>query len=224
MEMSLILLLVWMHYIADFLIQDNAVGQEHIDRGPWKILAHATLYGLIFALISPMFALITIILHFIVDYFTVKVGYKFWNKGDTYWFFTVIGADGALHLTALILTYCYLHGVPGNCIVVGMSIFLIWLHFIADFLLQSEYVVKNKSKNNKTLLLHATVYSLLFFIISPVYAIVNGVLHLMVDYVTSRMTCNLWKQGKISRFFSIVGFDQAVHVTLLLGTYHYMFY
>lgn len=223
MEMGLILLLVWMHYIADYLIQDNAVGRKHIDRSPRKVFLHAAMYGVIFALISPMFALVTIILHFIIDYFVVKIGYKLWNKGDAHWFFAVLGVGSALHMTALILTYCYMYGIPQNCLIVGMSIFLVWLHFIADFLLQSDYVAKNKSKNNKILLFHASIYSIPFFIISPMYAIVNGVLHLMTDYVTSRVASRLWKEGKTSRFFSVIGFDQAIHVTFLLATYNYMF-
>ena len=38
-------------------------------------------------------------------------------------------------------------------------IVILWLHFAADFILQTDYVACNKSKNNKILALHAAIYT-----------------------------------------------------------------
>jgi len=94
------------------------------------------------------------------------------------------------------------------------------LHFISDFIFQSDYVARNKSKNNWVLLQHGFIYSLLFIVISPVYAIVNGLLHILVDYFTSRLSSKLWVQSKVHWFFVTIGFDQLLHILALTWTYY----
>ena len=97
-------------------------------------------------------------------------------------------------------------------------------HFVADFMLQSDYMAKNKSKSNKVLLLHVSVYALPFmFIISPLYGIINGILHFGVDYVTSRRSSKLWADGEVHWFFVVIGFDQLLHILMLMWTYHLLF-
>jgi hypothetical protein len=156
-----------------------------------------------------------------VDYFTVKIGYKFWNSSNVHWFFVTLGADTALHLTLLILTQHYLFGLSE--LVMIPAIFIIWLHFTADFILQSEFMAKGKSKSNKILLYHVSIYSIPFILIGPLYAAVNGALHFVVDYITARMTTKYWEQKRISLFFNVIGFDQVLHFTILMVTYNYMF-
>lgn len=95
---------------------------------------------------------------------------------------------------------------------------VVWLHVIADFILQSDYVARNKSKSNKVLLQHVAIYSLPFMILGIPYAIVNAVLHFAVDYVTSRMTSKLYSEGKVHWFFVVIGIDQAIHMSCLILT------
>ena len=102
---------------------------------------------------------------------------------------------------------------------IATIILLIWLHFVADFIMQSDYVAKNKSKSNKVLLQHVMLYSIPFFLIGPVFALVNAALHFAVDYVTSRMTSYFWNKGKVHDFFVVIGLDQAIHLSTLILTY-----
>ena len=98
------------------------------------------------------------------------------------------------------------------------------LHFIADFILQSDYVAQNKSKNNWVLIQHGFIYSLPFILISPLYAVANGVIHIFVDYFTSRVSSKLWAQGKVHWFFVTIGFDQLLHILTLTWTYYILIY
>ena len=97
------------------------------------------------------------------------------------------------------------------------------LHFIADFILQSDYVPQNKSKSNKVLLQHIVIYGLPFLLISPLYAIVNAILHGIVDYNTSRLSSKLWAKKEVHWFFVVIGADQLLHMLALIWTYKLMF-
>lgn len=106
--------------------------------------------------------------------------------------------------------------------IVNNILILIWLHFLADFILQSDAMVKNKSKSNKWLLYHIIVYSIPFTIFGWLFAIVNGIAHGITDYVTSRITSKLWAKGKVHWFFVVIGLDQAIHLTTLILTFQYL--
>lgn len=101
-------------------------------------------------------------------------------------------------------------------------IFLIWAHFFADFIFQTDKMALNKSKSNWWLMFHVTVYSACFIGIGVKFAAVNYVLHFCTDWVSSRMTSSLWKQGKRHWFFVVIGADQALHMTALFLTYAWL--
>ena len=54
------------------------------------------------------------------------------------------------------------------------------------------------------------------------WILLNGVLHLITDAVTSRITYKLWGRSKMHDFFVVVGFDQMIHYTCLFVTLWYM--
>lgn len=104
------------------------------------------------------------------------------------------------------------------------------LHFIGDFILQSDWMAINKSKDNGALFLHASVYGLCFMPFGFWFIVVTVWTHFLIDYVTSRITSRLWffrpyddqcwvinENGSRHWFFVTIGFDQLVHfVTLIL--------
>jgi hypothetical protein len=79
---------------------------------------------------------------------------------------------------------------------------LLAVHWVADFVLQTHWQASNKSKNNGALSLHVTVYTwclgvgavLIFPISSPtfLFALVNGALHFITDFCTSRVSSRLF--------------------------------
>jgi phage-related holin len=73
----------------------------------------------------------------------------------------------------------------------------------------------NKSSSNKWLGIHCFIYALPFLYFGFKFALVAGISHFVIDYVTSRVNANLWKQGKRGMFFKNIGFDQALHMTVL---------
>jgi hypothetical protein len=110
---------------------------------------------------------------------------------------------------------------------------VIAMHWVADFVLQSDWQAKNKSKNNLALLLHVTTYTVCIFVcgiflltqltpenikIWELWALANGIVHFGVDYVTSRINTYLWSKGRVHDFFVMVGFDQVIHYVCLFGS------
>ena len=101
---------------------------------------------------------------------------------------------------------------------------VIFTHWVADFILQTDWQAKNKSTNNIALLRHVSTYTICLAIFSLLYKfsfewiILNGVLHFVTDYITSRINSALWKKGDVHNFFVMVGFDQLIHYGCLFGT------
>ena len=96
---------------------------------------------------------------------------------------------------------------------------LIWLHFIGDFILQTDSMAINKSKSNKYLSLHCAIYSMPFLYFGWKFALVNGLAHFVTDWFTSRITSKLYNEGKRHWFFVVIGLDQSIHMsTLVLST------
>jgi len=128
---------------------------------------------------------------------------------------------------------------------------IVFAHWVSDFVLQSHWMATNKSKNWRALLAHVATYTasmtVLMFIMALLLAdtvikfnmingiilamtptaymawiLLNGMLHLITDAVTSRITYKLWGRSKMHDFFVVVGFDQMIHYTCLFVTLCYM--
>lgn len=110
------------------------------------------------------------------------------------------------------------------------------IHYIADYLVQSRKIADNKSKNIKYLLIHGGEYTLtiwlllsfafmIFMQISPIvlvfkYCLINGVIHTIVDYFTSRLTSKYYAKKDYKSFFRILGLDQLIHISTLILTFN----
>lgn len=103
-----------------------------------------------------------------------------------------------------------------------IAVILVWLHFWADFVMQSDEVAQNKSKDCKVLCKHGALYGLPFVFFGWQFAVVNAVLHIAVDFFTSKLTAKLHVAGERRKFFLVIGADQAVHVTVLFLTYKHL--
>lgn len=102
-------------------------------------------------------------------------------------------------------------------------ILIIILHFISDFLLQINWMSKNKSSSVLALFVHCFVYSILFLFVGVIYAIINGILHFIIDYFSSKLTSKYWYEEKYRLFFIVIGIDQTLHFICLFSTYVLIF-
>lgn len=93
------------------------------------------------------------------------------------------------------------------------------LHFVGDFLLQSDRMSKNKSKSLEWLSIHIIFYTLALTPLGVKFAAINGLAHLFVDYGTSKATSRLWEMKKVHWFFVVIGADQMIHYSVLFWTY-----
>jgi len=92
-------------------------------------------------------------------------------------------------------------------------------HFFGDFVAQTDWQAKNKSKSNKALLSHTSIYTLFLIPFGLQYALVNGLAHTVIDYFTSRESSKRWANGEVHNFFVVVGFDQYLHFLTLYLTW-----
>lgn len=97
-------------------------------------------------------------------------------------------------------------------------ILVLFAHFVGDFLLQSNWMAQNKSKHLNALTVHVMCYMTPLFFFGFKFALINGLLHFCVDFVTSRVSSKLWEQKKVHWFFVIIGLDQFIHSTCLILT------
>lgn len=110
---------------------------------------------------------------------------------------------------------------------------LLALHWLADFVLQTNWQASNKSKRNDALAAHVCVYTLVLGAGSVLmfgwsmawvcFVVANGILHFGTDYMTSRVSARFYAKQDWHNFFVVVGFDQLVHQTTLAATLALLF-
>ena len=112
---------------------------------------------------------------------------------------------------------------------------IIFFHWIADFVFQSDKEAQGKSKNWKDLLSHTIMYSLLWgipIIIGKMCGLfgaqmllfipITFCIHTATDFYTSRVNRQLWEQKDTHGFFVSIGFDQFLHYVQLLLTFYFL--
>lgn len=108
------------------------------------------------------------------------------------------------------------------------------MHIVAGFFLQSKKISKLKRENKLYLFQHVGIYTLFFVIFSPVllgltllqglvYSLINGVLHLIVDFTTGKFKVKYSEKTNF-KYKLIVYIDYTLHLSMLMLTYIYMFH
>lgn len=112
---------------------------------------------------------------------------------------------------------------------VGIILGILFTHFVADFIFQTDKQALNKSKSNVWLSAHVTSYSVGLFLFGLIvvgftqamiaWVLLNALLHWITDYFTSRLNSFLWQKQMRHWFFVGIGADQFIHYTCLLLTF-----
>ena len=102
---------------------------------------------------------------------------------------------------------------------------LLTTHFVADFVLQTDWMAQNKSKRWDALALHVAVYTLAFLPVTlwvfgntpsgAQFLVLTFVLHFATDAITSRINSRLWAAKRVHAFFVGIGADQLSHAYAL---------
>lgn len=106
-----------------------------------------------------------------------------------------------------------------------LVIWILFVHFVADFIAQSDAMARAKSKSWLALSRHIGAYGAVLFcglyFCGPgawLYALANSVAHFFTDAVTSRASSRLWAAGRVHEFFVVIGADQFIHAATLILT------
>ena len=117
-------------------------------------------------------------------------------------------------------------------------LFIIFIHWVADFVLQTHHMSLRKSSSHYYLTLHVLVYTfstiMAWSIVLPLIGfhlttltisiafLLIFLLHWLTDYFTSRKTSKLYKEEKYHDFFVMIGFDQVLHYIQLFFIFNYI--
>ncbi len=116
---------------------------------------------------------------------------------------------------------------------VSKIIAILVMHLIADFLLQGSTLSLLKGSKILYLLLHVLIYTTFFVVLSPfllsmtfqeglIFSGINGGLHLVVDFITSKLKAIFW-QKKEGIYIAIISIDNLIHIGVLIYTYFVFF-
>ena len=122
-----------------------------------------------------------------------------------------------------------------------MSIIVLYfllVHWLSDFVLQTEHMALRKSTSNYYLGMHVTVYTLTTILAWLLYFLVVGIhvtplkyleagvaifaMHFLTDYITSRITGKYYKAQKNHEFFVTIGFDAFLHYCQLFLVFNFI--
>lgn len=122
---------------------------------------------------------------------------------------------------------------------VDIVIFLVVIHWVADFIFQAEKWAIGKSSSLKSLLNHTCVYSSLWFFPvwimtgdlynSILFVAITFIAHTVTDYFTSKVVAKKFANNHygspIPNFgaFTMIGFDQVLHYVQLILTWFILF-
>lgn len=102
-------------------------------------------------------------------------------------------------------------------------------HYIADFIFQSRMMGENKSSNFGWLLKHLVVYTIIIGLLAyplfpsmlafGVWIVINFYLHLITDFITSKISTYYYLKKNMYGFWNTIGIDQLIHIVTLYYTF-----
>jgi uncharacterized protein DUF3307 len=101
--MNILILLVWMHFVCDFILQNDKMALNKGKSNKWLTI-HIAAYSTPFLIFGWRFTLANAVAHWCTDYVSSRITTKLWLAEKRHWFFVIIGADQALHMTVLVIT------------------------------------------------------------------------------------------------------------------------
>lgn len=121
-------------------------------------------------------------------------------------------------------------------ITIGVFLYLLLVHYIADFILQTDKQAKGKSTSLKALTEHVATYTAAWIIggslfvdlltefnLLILFAAIIGVLHFITDYFTSKLVKKYFDKGNAHNAFVVIGFDQFLHFAQIFLTFWYVY-
>jgi hypothetical protein len=105
---------------------------------------------------------------------------------------------------------------------------LLFAHWIGDFAFQTTWMATSKSRRLDALFAHVLTYSATLAIasitlfamteVAALFVACNALLHLVTDFITSRISASLQAKQNTRGFFIVLGLDQLLHHLALAGT------
>lgn len=112
-----------------------------------------------------------------------------------------------------------------------LYLYILAVHWFADFVCQTHWQATNKSKNIIALTRHVLSYTGVLAVASlaifgpTLYWFLfwgfNGLFHYATDFYTSQWSARLYAKKDWHNFFVIIGFDQLIHQSTLAYLLYY---
>lgn len=112
---------------------------------------------------------------------------------------------------------------------IKLMLFILLIHFLADFVLQTHWQATHKSTSWVALHYHVTSYSLTWLMASwiwfekihlaLIFFIITYIFHFITDAITARLSKPFFNNKDYHNGFVVVGFDQVVHYIQLIFTF-----
>jgi hypothetical protein len=111
----------------------------------------------------------------------------------------------------------------------AVALAILFTHFVADFVFQTNHQATTKSKSIRSLSAHVATYTVgllaltlilhRFELSDMAWVALNGALHWITDFFTSKLVSRLATRENKHWFFVGIGADQFIHQACLLFTY-----
>ncbi len=113
-----------------------------------------------------------------------------------------------------------------------LFLFILLIHFLTDFGLQTHDHATQKSSDWLMLFYHVGVYSLIWLMASwfwfgnffpaIMFTTITFIVHFITDAITSRVSKPFFENGDYHNGFVVVGFDQVLHYIQLWLTFDFV--